>query len=154
MMTGTVNADLEPLLQLPVRDAGGQPHDVEAVIDTGFNGFLTLPPGLVAALGLTWLCRQEGELADGSIVAFDVYVATVVWHGQPRNVEVEAADAQPLLGTTLMQGSELQLWVVSGGFPVFTKLPGESHGIPAGLHMRLHGKMSPCRSRPPSEIVP
>jgi predicted aspartyl protease len=58
MMTGTVNTDLEPLLRLTVRDAGGQPHDLEAVIDTGFNGFLTLPPALIAAPGLAW--GQQG----------------------------------------------------------------------------------------------
>jgi hypothetical protein len=61
MMTGVVNADLEPLLRLTVRDAGSRPHDVEVVIDTGFNGFLTLPPTLIAALGLPWLCRHQGN---------------------------------------------------------------------------------------------
>ena len=71
-MTGVVNADLEPLPRLTVRDAGGQPHDVEVVIDTGFNGFLTVPPVLVAALGLPWLCRQQGQLADGNVLVFDV----------------------------------------------------------------------------------
>src|SRR5437016_11400998 len=115
MMTGIVNADLEPLLRLTVRDAGSQPHDVEAVIDTGFNGFLTLPPALIAVLGLPWLCRQQGQLADGSFLTFDVYVATVDWHGQPRSVEVEAADAQPLLGMALMEGSELRIQVLPGG---------------------------------------
>ena len=73
----------EPLLRLTVRDTVGQPIDVEGVIDTGFNGFVTLPPGLIAALGLPWLCRQQGQLADGSLLVFDVYVATVAWHGQP-----------------------------------------------------------------------
>ncbi|HVC95720.1 MAG TPA: hypothetical protein VND64_18650, partial [Pirellulales bacterium] len=105
MMTGLVNADLEPRLLLTARAASGQPRDLEVVIDTGFNGFLTLPPALIAALGLRWLCRQQGELADGSLLAFDVYVATVDWDGRPRNVEVEAADAQPLLGMALMQGA-------------------------------------------------
>ncbi len=123
MMTGVVNADLEPLLRLTVRDAGGQPHEVELVIDTGFNGFLTLPPALVAALGLPWLCRQQGQLADGSILVFDVYVATVDWHGQPRSVEVEAADAQPLLGMALLQGSELRIEVVPAGPVTITRLP-------------------------------
>jgi len=122
-MTGTVNTDLEPLLKLTVRDAGGRPHDFEAVIDSGFNGFLTLPPVLIAALGLAWLCRQQGQLADGSIQAFDVYVATVDWHGRPRSVEVEAADAEPLLGMALMQGSELRLQVVPGGSVLITELP-------------------------------
>ena len=123
MMTGVVNTDLEALLRLTVRDAGGSPRDVEAVIDTGFNGFLTLPPALIAALGLPWLCRQQGQLADGSLLAFDVYVATVDWHGQPRSVEVEAADAQPLLGMAMMQGSELRMQVVPGGSVAIEGLP-------------------------------
>jgi clan AA aspartic protease len=88
---------------------------VEAVIDTGFNGFLTLPPTLIAALGLPWLCRQQGQLADGTFMAFDVYVAIVDWHGQSRSVEVEAADAQPLLGMALMPGSDVRIQVVPGG---------------------------------------
>ena len=115
MMTGTVNADLEPVLRLTVREAGGPSHDVEAVLDTGFNGFLTLPPILIASLRLPWLCRQQGQLADGSILAFDVYVAKVDWDSQPRDVEVEAADAQPLLGMALMRGSELRIQVAPGG---------------------------------------
>jgi clan AA aspartic protease len=123
MMTGTVNTDLEPLFRLTVRDPGGQPHDVEAVIDTGFNGFLTLPPALIAALGLPWLCRQEGQLADGSLQAFDVYVATVDWHGQLRSVEVEAADAQPLLGMALLHGSGLRIQVEPGGAVTIAQLP-------------------------------
>lgn len=123
MMTGSVNADLEALLRLTVRDASGRPKDVEAVIDTGFNGFLTLPPALIAALGLPWLCRQQGQLADGSVQAFDVYVATVDWDGQPRSVEVEAADAQPLIGMALMQASELRIQVVPGGSVTIAGLP-------------------------------
>ena len=123
MMTGAVNTDLEALLRLTVRDGGGQPQVVEAVIDTGFNGFLTLPPALIAVLGLTWLCRQQGQLADGSIQTFDVYVATVDWDGQPRGVEVEAADAQPLIGMALMQGSDLRIQVAPGGPVTIAGLP-------------------------------
>lgn len=123
MMTGLVNADLEPRLPLTVREERGQPHEIEVVIDTGFNGFLTLPPALIAAFGLRWLCRQQGELADGSFVAFDVYEATVDWDGQPRGVEVEAADAQPLLGMALVQGSELRIQVLAGGPVTIAALP-------------------------------
>lgn len=123
MMTGLINADLEPRMTLNVCAASGQPHAVEAVVDTGFNGFLTLPPALITALGLQWLCRQQGQLADGSVLAFDVYVATVDWDGRPRGVEVEAADAQPLLGMALLQGAELRMLVLSGGSVTITPLP-------------------------------
>ena len=123
MMTGTVNADLEPLLRLTVLDGGGQPHGLEAVVDTGFNGFLTLPRAVIAALGLPWLCRQQGQLADGSVLVFDVYVATVDWDGQLRSVEVEAAGAQPLLGMALLQGSELRIEARPGGSVTIAGLP-------------------------------
>lgn len=114
MMIGSVNADLEALLRLTVRDANGQPQEVEAVIDTGFNGFLTLPPILIPALGLPWLCRQQGQLADGSVQTFDVYVAMVDWDGQPRRVEVEVVDVKLLIGMALLQGSELRIQVLPG----------------------------------------
>lgn len=74
-------------------------------------------------MGLPWLCRQQGELADGGVLTFDVYVATVEWDGQPRSVEVEAADAQPLLGMALMQGSELRMRIVRGGPVTIAVLP-------------------------------
>lgn len=123
MMTGTVNADLEALLRLSIHEAAGQPRDVEAVVDTGFNGLLTLPATLVAALGLPWLCRQDGQLADGRVAPFDVYVATVIWDGQPRRVEVDAVDAQPLLGMALRRGWELRIEVEPGGTMTLTARP-------------------------------
>ena len=36
MMTGTVNAHREAILRLTVRDANGQEHERDAVVDTGF----------------------------------------------------------------------------------------------------------------------
>jgi predicted aspartyl protease len=66
MMTGIVNVDLEAVLRLSVRDAAGHSHDVEAVIDTGFNGFLTLPPALVAALQGKGDIRKRGHKEKGT----------------------------------------------------------------------------------------
>lgn len=123
MMTGAVSADLEPRLRLTVRDVRGRPHEVDTVIDTGFNGSLTLPPVLVAALGLPWLCRQQGQLADGSVLTFDVYSATVDWHGRPRVVEIEATGARSLLGTALMQGSDLRIRMEPGGAAQIDEVP-------------------------------
>ena len=102
MITGVVNPNREAIIGLVVAGPRGQQQEIEAIIDTGFTGFLTLPPALVAALGLSWLSRQPGILADGSVDIFDVYVATVLWDSQPRSVEVEAADTEPLVGMSLL----------------------------------------------------
>lgn len=42
MIKGAVNANREARLRLTVRGLSGQEREIEAVIDTGFNGFLTL----------------------------------------------------------------------------------------------------------------
>ncbi|MBI2179544.1 MAG: clan AA aspartic protease [Deltaproteobacteria bacterium] len=102
MITGVVNANQEAIIQLVVTGPSGQQQNSEAIIDTGFTGFLTLPPAYIATLGLSWLSRQSGILADGSVDVFDVYVATVMWDGQSRTVEVEAANTEPLVGMSLL----------------------------------------------------
>jgi len=122
MITGVVNANREATIRLVVTGPSGQQLDTEAIIDTGFTGFLTLPPASIAVLGLSWLSRQPGILADGSVDVFDVYVATVTWDGQPRPVEVEAADTEPLVGMSLLDRHSLRIDVLSGGAVTITAL--------------------------------
>ena len=52
MILGVVNAAYEAVVTLPLQDPEGRTRDIEAVVDTGYSGFLTLPPGLVDDLGL------------------------------------------------------------------------------------------------------
>src|SRR5262249_37675822 len=123
MITGTVTADLEATLQLEVLGRTGQSQQVRVVIDTGFSGFLTLTPAVIASLGRPRLGLEQGVLADGSTQLFEVFRAEVIWDGQPRMVEVDAADTQPLLGMTLLAGHELKIQAVSGGVVTITALP-------------------------------
>lgn len=123
MITGTVNANLEATVPLSVVGTRSRQRQVEAVIDTGFTGHLTLPPSVIAALQLTWLGREQGVLADGSVDFFDVYRATVIWNGQPRAVEVDAVNAEPLVGMTLLERHSLQIEVVRGGAVSIKSLP-------------------------------
>ena len=64
MITGTVNANFEATIRLTVQGSTGQEQEIEAVIDTGFTGSLTLPPLLVGVLGLTWLTQGRVMLGD------------------------------------------------------------------------------------------
>jgi clan AA aspartic protease len=123
MITGTVNTRLEAKVQLTLLDANRQPHPVNVVIDTGFSAYLTLPPAVIATLGLTWLCSQQGQLADGSRRYFDVYAVTLIWDGQPRTVRVSAADPDPLLGMMLLRDHELRVEVRDGGAVTIQALP-------------------------------
>lgn len=115
MTTGAVTVDLEAIIRLVVAGTGEQQRQIEAVIDTGFSGYLTLPTSVVNSLQLVWLGREQGILADGRVELFDVYRATVIWDGLPRAVEVEAAETEPLLGMSLLAGHEVRIRVVAGG---------------------------------------
>lgn len=115
MISGTVTDSLEAMVSLTVRGHDEQSQDVEAIIDTGFTGSLTLPTAAIESLNLLWLCRQQGMLADGQLHIFDVYTATIVWGDRERVVEVEAADVDPLLGMSLLAGNQLTLEVRAGG---------------------------------------
>ena len=115
MIEGMVNADYEPVVTLAVQGPSGQSRDIEAVIDTGFNGFLTLPPPLVEALGLPFVSIGRATLADGNEIAYDVYGVAVLWDGQPRYVEADSADTSPLAGMRLLDGHDLSIKVERGG---------------------------------------
>lgn len=115
MITGIVNPDYEAVIHLLVQGPAGQEREINAVIDTGFNGFLTLPPILITALGLTRLSRGRAILANGAEDIFDIYGATVLWDGQPRYVETDAVDTTPLVGMALLNGYDLRIQVMNGG---------------------------------------
>ena len=88
---------------------------MEAVIDTGVSGFLTLPSALVTAFGLEFDGVGWGVLADGTEASFDMYDATLLWDGQHRSVYVYAAETTPLVGMRLLEGHDLHVEVETGG---------------------------------------
>lgn len=122
MITGIVTAAREAIVRLTVRGPGGQ-QKVEAVIDTGFDGWLSLPPPLVRVLALPWRRRGRAYLADGSESLFDIYEATVLWDKRRRRIPVDEADTTPLVGMALLSGYELNVQVRSRGKVTITPLP-------------------------------
>ena len=115
MILGAVNDAYEAVISLTVQGPSGQSREVEAVIDTGFTGFLSLPPALAAELGLPYLTDESAFLADGSLVNFSVHDATALWDGQPRRVYAHLADATPLVGMAMLDNQDLSIQVRDGG---------------------------------------
>ena len=115
MIQGVVNASLEAVVSLAVQGPTGHTREIEAVIDTGFSGFLTLPPPLVAELELAFDGIGWAFLADGTEARFDVHSVTMLWDGGRRHVYVYAADATPLVGMRLLHRHNLSIDVEDGG---------------------------------------
>ena len=115
MIEGLVNADYEAVVTLSVRGPTGVERAVDAVVDTGFNSFLALPPEVVAELDLPFAMQGYAILADGQESPFDVYGATVLWDGQPRYVDTYVVDATPLVGMRMLDRQSLNVEVENGG---------------------------------------
>ncbi len=122
MIAGTVSHDLVATVHLNVSGPAGK-QAVEARIDTGFNGFLSLPMSVLLALGLTSTRSQWIRLADGSLVECLLFLATVDWDGQQRTVETDAATDLCLVGMSLMEGHDLSIRIRPGGALTIQAIP-------------------------------
>jgi clan AA aspartic protease len=98
---------LQPVLPVTFRLDDGRSVVIEFVVDTGYAGFLALPPAAVAALGLRSDFDLRVNLADVSEVIAPAYAARIVWNGLETDVRVLAMGRRPLLGTSLLHGCEL-----------------------------------------------
>lgn len=123
MMTGVVNANGEAMLRVVVGDLATQRIVIDALIDTGYTGNLTLPPSTIAALNLPWRGSEEGVLGDGSTQMFDVYSATIIWDGEFRTIKVNESDTVSLLGVGLLYGYEVCIQTIDGGTVTVKALP-------------------------------
>jgi clan AA aspartic protease len=123
VIVGAISPYREAVISLKLRAASGQEEEVEAVIDTGFTEFLTLPPTLIHSLGLARAGIVRVTLADASQVDLEAYLAELIWDGAVRTVSALAADGGPLVGMSLPYGHELKLWVVDGGSVIIERFP-------------------------------
>lgn len=115
MIIGTVDAGLNAIVNIALLGRNGRRQTVEAVIDTGFDGYLTLPYRVVALLEFLWVRSQSVILRDGNPQLCDVYDGEIAWNNQLRSIEIEAANTQPLIGMALMRGYNLHIEIVEGG---------------------------------------
>jgi clan AA aspartic protease len=123
VISGSINSELEPIVRLEVRGPAGTARHVDAILDTGFNGFLTLPANVIRVLALPFHGRETAILADGRVEVLDVYLADVAWEGGTRPVQVQLVDAHQLLGMDLLLGYDVLLRVAVGGPVTITATP-------------------------------
>lgn len=116
MITGRVTLDgREAVVALDVLGHEGRSQRIEAVIDTGFTGYLTLPIDATASLGLPERGSETFMLADGSEAVLPVYRGGVLWHGWERRIPISQADGGALVGMSLLRGSRLTVEAEPGG---------------------------------------
>ena len=103
MLDGRVNRHGEPIvaIQLVLRT---RPSTFPAVIDTGFNGYLSVPKRLLRQSRWQMIGTEKFEIATGAIVEQEIFLGEIVFDGQRSPAYVVATNAQDILiGTKLLR---------------------------------------------------
>lgn len=125
MISGFFTRDGEPALSLEIRGPDGA-QSFDAVIDTGYNGALTLPPDWIDELGLPKSGEESVSLADGRVIVVPMHVGYVILDDQAYEIDVATAKTDPLAGTALLWGFSLYVEFQAGGAVEIEPLPDSS----------------------------
>ncbi len=114
MIAGTLRGR-EAVVPLTLRDRHGAAETVDAVIDTGSERSLTLPPDLFERFGRGYLRETAFIVADRREVRSWASAVEVLWDGRPRRVTAILLAGEPLLGTPMAANHRLTIDATEGG---------------------------------------
>ena len=123
MITGLVTKNRKIVLALALRCIANQEILIETVLDTGFNGFLTLSASLIAQLGLSKVGEIPATLGDGSNVTADLFEAKVFWDGEEREALALQMEGGELIGMSLLWGQRFMAEAKLNGRVTIEALP-------------------------------
>ena len=115
MITGRIDDRGQAKVPLEIRARSGRFHSLEAIVDTGFSGYLTLDPEAVEQLDLRPMRTIDVSLAGNLRRTLNTFRGQVVWHHHLRTVRILEANGIPLVGMRLLAGSLLTVQVREGG---------------------------------------
>ena len=115
MISGRVNSDLAPLVPVDLIASDGEIHTVDMMLDTGFNGELSLPGEIIRRLGFQLFDEIASRLADGQEVWLQGWEGRIMWHGRPRRVVAVEAGSDPTLGMDLLWRNRINIDVHANG---------------------------------------
>lgn len=115
MITGEVDTLLMAVIPIDARLPDESTQRLSAVVDTGFDGGLTLSREQIEQLDFPHVGTRKIDLGDDSTTTTDVHLGTILWDGEPRPVMVLRAGNTPLVGMQLMENHRLTIDVWRGG---------------------------------------
>ena len=100
----------EPLVSITLLSHDNHAHSHRVVIDTGFNGTLSLPERLAKRYGWQWVGYESYQIATGDVVQEKVFLGKIRWFGRAQIIDAVASHAEDILiGTKLLRRSKL--WI-------------------------------------------
>lgn len=121
MISGLVT-DRYAIVALTFLLLNGSSIPIEFVIDTGFTGYLCLPPEAVSLMRLPFIHDVPANLADNSEALLPIHEAVILWNDEEKKVLVVATGRRPLLGTALLNEQELVIHFAEDGLVTINEL--------------------------------
>lgn len=102
-MLGTFNND-QPVIEIEIKGVTGISKKINALVDSGFNGYIQIPFVEAFPLGLVLAGVQANTLADGSTSSHFVCKGQVCIDGKCIDTTIDIQPANiVLLGTKLLK---------------------------------------------------
>jgi len=109
MIVGFVNESDEPVIKIKLVLSKGE-RFVNAVIDTGFNGYISVPKKLISDSNWDFLGTEEYELASGELMRERVFLGKIEMGAETLTVFVLSSNsADTLIGTKLLRNKLLTI---------------------------------------------
>lgn len=123
MIRGRVDDSGAVLIRVGIMDIRNRLWPIQAALDTGFTGDLSLPGDVIQRLGLSALGQRDFTLADGVRSLMNSYSGRVFWHEGLSEVVVIQSRGTPLIGMGLLWGSRVTLEAIDEGEVVIEEIP-------------------------------
>ena len=107
MIEGFVNGNQEPIIELRLM-LWNKSENIPAVIDTGFNGYISVPEKYVKASDWVFMGYEEYEIASGEIVKAKIFLGNILFDEKQIQTFILSSQSKDILiGTRLLEDKTL-----------------------------------------------
>lgn len=108
-MKGVINSNFEPLVKIGIL-IDGKVNAHEAIIDTGFNGFISIPHKIIRITSWQFIGYEAYELASGELIKDKVYLGDIIFCNQRKYTYILSNKTDEILiGTKLFSDKTLTI---------------------------------------------
>ncbi|KAF0132699.1 MAG: hypothetical protein FD145_1586 [Candidatus Saganbacteria bacterium] len=108
-MKGYINSNFEPVIKIGIIN-DGKLFKFDAIIDTGFNGFISIPHKIIENTSWQFIGYEAYELASGEIIKDKVYLGDIILAGKRKYTYILSNKTDDILaGTKLFADKVLSI---------------------------------------------
>lgn len=100
-MKGFINSNFEPVIKIGIA-VDGKTDKFDAIIDTGFNGFISIPHKIINKTSWQFMGYEAYELASGEIMKDKVFLGDIIFNDRKKYTYILSNKTSDILiGTKL-----------------------------------------------------